>query len=200
MINDDPDQNSRGARRGDDGRADRRAPRERRRADAAARRHAGGRARRARAGEGAEARPVLHAGHAHARSAPAGSTRTSRRCRQCDWIIEAIVERLDVKQSLFARIEQHRRADAIVSSNTSGIPIAALAEGRSDGFRRHLLGTHFFNPPRYLRLARGHPDAGHRSGRRRRRSPSSPTAGSARASSSRRTRRTSSPTTSASTA
>ncbi len=70
----------------------------------------------------------------------------------CDWIVEAIVERLDVKQALFARVEKSRRADAIVSSNTSGIPIAALAEGRSDGFRRHFLGTHFFNPPRYLRL------------------------------------------------
>jgi 3-hydroxyacyl-CoA dehydrogenase len=71
---------------------------------------------------------------------------------QCDWIIEAVVERLDVKQSLFARVESHRRKDAIVSSNTSGIPIAALAEGRSESFRRHFLGTHFFNPPRYLRL------------------------------------------------
>ncbi|HEX6974449.1 MAG TPA: 3-hydroxyacyl-CoA dehydrogenase NAD-binding domain-containing protein, partial [Vicinamibacterales bacterium] len=70
----------------------------------------------------------------------------------CDWIIEAIVERLDVKQALFARLEPHRREDAIVSSNTSGIPIAALAAGRSDGFRRHFLGTHFFNPPRYLHL------------------------------------------------
>ncbi len=70
----------------------------------------------------------------------------------CDWIIEAIVERLDIKQSLFAKIEPHRSANAIVSSNTSGIPIGALAEGRSDGFRRHFLGTHFFNPPRYLRL------------------------------------------------
>jgi 3-hydroxyacyl-CoA dehydrogenase len=70
----------------------------------------------------------------------------------CDWIIEAIIERLDVKQSLFARIEPHRAADAIVSSNTSGIPISALAAGRSDGFRRHFLGTHFFNPPRYLHL------------------------------------------------
>ncbi len=70
----------------------------------------------------------------------------------CDWIIEAIVERLDIKQSLFARVEPHRAADATVSSNTSGIPIAALAEGRSEGFRRHFLGTHFFNPPRYLHL------------------------------------------------
>jgi 3-hydroxyacyl-CoA dehydrogenase len=71
---------------------------------------------------------------------------------RCDWILEAVVERLDVKQSLFARVESHRRTDAIVSSNTSGIPIAALAAGRSDGFRRHFLGTHFFNPPRYLKL------------------------------------------------
>jgi 3-hydroxyacyl-CoA dehydrogenase len=71
---------------------------------------------------------------------------------QSDWIVEAVVERLDVKQSLFTRIESCRRADAIVSSNTSGIPIAALAAGRSDGFRKHFLGTHFFNPPRYLHL------------------------------------------------
>jgi 3-hydroxyacyl-CoA dehydrogenase len=70
----------------------------------------------------------------------------------CDWIVEAVVEQLDVKQSLFARVETHRRADAVVSSNTSGIPIAALAAGRSESFRRHFLGTHFFNPPRYLRL------------------------------------------------
>ncbi|MGE3274560.1 MAG: 3-hydroxyacyl-CoA dehydrogenase NAD-binding domain-containing protein [Vicinamibacterales bacterium] len=69
-----------------------------------------------------------------------------------DWVIEAIVERLDVKQSLLARVDEARRAGTIVSSNTSGIPIAALAEGRSDDFRRHWLGTHFFNPPRYLRL------------------------------------------------
>ena len=70
----------------------------------------------------------------------------------CDWIVEAIVERLDVKQSLFARVETHLSSDAIVSSNTSGIPIAALAEGRAACFRRNFLGTHFFNPPRYLHL------------------------------------------------
>ena len=69
-----------------------------------------------------------------------------------DWIIEAIVERLDIKQSLFARIEAVRAPHTIVSSNTSGIPISALAEGRTREFARHLLGTHFFNPPRYLRL------------------------------------------------
>ncbi len=70
----------------------------------------------------------------------------------CDWIIEAVVEQLDVKQRLFARLEGVIGPGTIVSSNTSGIPIAALADGRSDAFRRHFLGTHFFNPPRYLRL------------------------------------------------
>jgi 3-hydroxyacyl-CoA dehydrogenase len=69
-----------------------------------------------------------------------------------DWIIEAIVEQLDIKRALLARVDAARRPGAIVSSNTSGIPIASLAEGRSEDFRRHWLGTHFFNPPRYLRL------------------------------------------------
>ena len=72
-------------------------------------------------------------------------------CR-ADWVIEAVVERLDVKQALFARVDAARAPHTIVTSNTSGIPIGALAEGRSDGFRRHFLGTHFFNPPRYLKL------------------------------------------------
>jgi 3-hydroxyacyl-CoA dehydrogenase len=69
-----------------------------------------------------------------------------------DWIIEAVVERLDVKQSLLARIEPHLAPHAIVSTNTSGIPIAAIAADRPVEFRRRWLGTHFFNPPRYLRL------------------------------------------------
>jgi 3-hydroxyacyl-CoA dehydrogenase len=69
-----------------------------------------------------------------------------------DWIMEAVVERLDIKQQLLARVDEKRRPGSIVSSNTSGIPIAAIAEGRSDDFRKHWLGTHFFNPPRYLRL------------------------------------------------
>ncbi len=71
---------------------------------------------------------------------------------KCDWILEAVVERLDVKQALLATVDSLRRADAIVGSNTSGIPIGALAEGRSVEFKRHFLGTHFFNPPRYLHL------------------------------------------------
>ena len=74
------------------------------------------------------------------------------RVKESDWIIEAIVEQLDIKRSLLDRVDAARRAGSIVSSNTSGIPIAALAEGRSEDFRRHWLGTHFFNPPRYLHL------------------------------------------------
>ena len=74
------------------------------------------------------------------------------RIATADWILEAVVERLDVKRELLAKVDAARRPGSIVSSNTSGIPIAALAEGRSDDFRRHWLGTHFFNPPRYLRL------------------------------------------------
>jgi 3-hydroxyacyl-CoA dehydrogenase len=72
--------------------------------------------------------------------------------RTCDWIVEAVVERLDIKQSLLERIEPHLSDVAIVTSNTSGIPLSAVASGRSEGFRRRWLGTHFFNPPRYLVL------------------------------------------------
>ena len=81
-----------------------------------------------------------------------------RRIADVDWIIEAVVERLDVKRTLLEKVDALRRPGSIVSSNTSGIPIAVLAEGRSDDFRRHWLGTHFFNPPRYLRLLEIIPD------------------------------------------
>lgn len=70
----------------------------------------------------------------------------------CDWIIEVVVERLDIKQSVYEKVEQHRRPGTLVTSNTSGIPIHMLAEGRTDDFQQHFCGTHFFNPPRYLRL------------------------------------------------
>ena len=76
-----------------------------------------------------------------------------------DWIIEAVVEKLDIKQTLFKQVEALRAPHAVVTSNTSGIPIAALAEGRGPEFRRHFLGTHFFNPPRYLRLVEVIPTA-----------------------------------------
>jgi len=72
--------------------------------------------------------------------------------KDCDLIIEAVVENLEIKRSLYQRVEQHRRPHSIVASNTSGIPIHLLAEGRSDDFRQHFLGIHFFNPPRYLHL------------------------------------------------
>ena len=74
------------------------------------------------------------------------------RIRESDWILEAVIERLDIKGGLLEKVDATRRAGSIVSSNTSGIPIAALADGRSGDFRRHWLGTHFFNPPRYLHL------------------------------------------------
>jgi len=70
----------------------------------------------------------------------------------CDWIIEVVVERLDIKQKIFDDVEKHRKAGTLVTSNTSGIPIHMMADGRSDDFKKHFCGTHFFNPPRYLRL------------------------------------------------
>src|SRR3989338_7216267 len=78
---------------------------------------------------------------------------------EADWIIEAVAERLDIKQALLARVETVRRPGSVVSSNTSGLPLAKIAEGRSDDFRRHWLGTHFFNPPRYIRLVEVIPTA-----------------------------------------
>jgi 3-hydroxyacyl-CoA dehydrogenase len=69
-----------------------------------------------------------------------------------DLIIEAVVENLDIKRGLYEKLEQHRRPGSIVASNTSGIPLAQLAEGRSEDFRAHFLGMHFFNPPRYMHL------------------------------------------------
>ncbi len=71
---------------------------------------------------------------------------------EADWICEAIVENLKIKQDLMARIDEVRKPDGIVTTNTSGIPVHAIAEGRSKEFRKHFLGTHFFNPPRYLKL------------------------------------------------
>ena len=74
------------------------------------------------------------------------------RLAECDWIIEAIVENLDAKRDLWRKVETIRKPDAILSTNTSGIPLAKIAAGFSPVFRQHFLGTHFFNPPRYLHL------------------------------------------------
>jgi 3-hydroxyacyl-CoA dehydrogenase len=72
--------------------------------------------------------------------------------KDCDFIIEAVVENLEIKRKLYERVEEFRRPGSIIASNTSGIPIRQLAEGRSEDFRAHFLGIHFFNPPRYLHL------------------------------------------------
>jgi 3-hydroxyacyl-CoA dehydrogenase len=69
-----------------------------------------------------------------------------------DWIIEVVVERLDIKKQVFEKIEKFRKEGTIISSNTSGIPIESMIDGRSDDFQKHFCGTHFFNPPRYLKL------------------------------------------------
>ncbi len=71
---------------------------------------------------------------------------------ECDWIVEVVVENLKIKQDLFKRIEKVRKKGAVVSSNTSGIPLKAMSEGLSDDFKQHFLGTHFFNPVRYMKL------------------------------------------------
>ena len=70
----------------------------------------------------------------------------------CDWIIEAVAENLDIKRSLLARVDAFRRRDAIITTNTSGLPVSVIAEGMPEDFRRNWFGTHFFNPPRYMRL------------------------------------------------
>ena len=70
----------------------------------------------------------------------------------CDWIIEVVVERLDIKKIIFEQVEKFRKQGTLISSNTSGIPIHLMLDGRSDDFQKHFCGTHFFNPPRYLKL------------------------------------------------
>jgi 3-hydroxyacyl-CoA dehydrogenase len=75
-----------------------------------------------------------------------------KKIADCDWVIEVVVERLDIKQKVFEQVEKYRKPGTLITSNTSGIPIHMMAEGRSDDFKKHFCGTHFFNPPRYLRL------------------------------------------------
>jgi 3-hydroxyacyl-CoA dehydrogenase len=72
--------------------------------------------------------------------------------KDCDLVLEAVIEKLEIKDQLFARVERHRKPGSIVASNTSGIPIHMMTAGRSEDFNKHFLGLHFFNPPRYLRL------------------------------------------------
>ncbi len=70
----------------------------------------------------------------------------------CDWVIEVVIERLDIKQQVFENVEKFRKPGTLITSNTSGIPIHMMLDGRSDDFKAHFCGTHFFNPPRYLQL------------------------------------------------
>ncbi len=72
--------------------------------------------------------------------------------KNSDWVIEVIIERLDIKQSIFEKVDQFRKEGTLITSNTSGIPIQLMSEGRSEDFQKHFCGTHFFNPPRYLKL------------------------------------------------
>jgi 3-hydroxyacyl-CoA dehydrogenase len=74
------------------------------------------------------------------------------RIKDVDWIIEVVVENLDIKKKVFEQVEKHRTPGTLVTSNTSGIPIHLMADGRSEDFKKHFAGTHFFNPPRYLKL------------------------------------------------
>src|SRR5208283_2841491 len=78
----------------------------------------------------------------------------------CDWIIEAVTENLEIKRALWGRVDKLRKPNAILSTNTSGIPLEEISEGFPAEFRRHFLGTHFFNPPRYLHLMEMIPGAG----------------------------------------
>src|SRR5208337_3916248 len=75
-----------------------------------------------------------------------------KKLAQVDWIIEAVVENLEIKRALLKRVEGIRKPGTIITTNTSGLPVGKIAEGFSDDFRRAWFGTHFFNPPRYMRL------------------------------------------------
>ena len=147
------------------GRADRAALRQRRHPVAAARPHRRAGARRPREGAQAQAGSAVHA-----RCVPADHRRRLRHAPRSHRRLPTGSSRPSSSASTSSSScsrgsTQKRKPGSIVSSNTSGIPIAALAEGRSDDFRRHWLGTHFFNPPRYLRLLEIIPDRGDRSGR-----------------------------------
>src|SRR5215472_14103403 len=74
------------------------------------------------------------------------------RCAEADWIIEVVAENLEIKRKLLARVAQFRKPGAIVTTNTSGLPVHLIAEGMSEEFQQHWAGTHFFNPPRYMKL------------------------------------------------
>ena len=95
--------------------------------------------------------PIYHKSFA-ARIATGNFDDDMSKIAACDWVIEVVVENLAIKKSVFEKVEQFRKPGTLITSNTSGIPIHLMTEGRSDDFKAHFCGTHFFNPPRYLRL------------------------------------------------
>src|SRR5690606_20812766 len=96
--------------------------------------------------------PAFFTAAAAQRVRPGNFEDDMERIGDAEWIIEAVVEKFDVKRGLLEQIDRLRQPGSLVSSNTSGLPIAKLAEGLSADFRAHWLGTHFFNPPRHMRL------------------------------------------------
>lgn len=95
--------------------------------------------------------PIYHPKFA-SRIATGNTTDDLAKIADADWIIEVVVERLDIKKTVFEQIEKYRKPGTLITSNTSGIPIQFMSEGRSEDFQKHFCGTHFFNPPRYLKL------------------------------------------------
>lgn len=95
--------------------------------------------------------PIYHKDFAH-RISTGNLDDDISKIGEVDWVIEVVTERLDIKKKVFDQVEKHRKEGTLVSSNTSGIPIHLMSEGRSEDFQKHFCGTHFFNPPRYLRL------------------------------------------------
>ena len=95
--------------------------------------------------------PIYHSKFA-SRIKTGNTTDDLAQIANADWIIEVVVERLDIKKSVFEQIEKYRKPGTLVTSNTSGIPIQYMSEGRSEDFQKHFCGTHFFNPARYLKL------------------------------------------------
>lgn len=95
--------------------------------------------------------PIYHQKFAR-RITTGNTTDDMAKISEADWIIEVVVERLDIKKTVFEQVEKYRRAGTLITSNTSGIPIHFMSEGRSEDFQKHFCGTHFFNPARYLQL------------------------------------------------
>jgi 3-hydroxyacyl-CoA dehydrogenase len=91
--------------------------------------------------------PIYHQSFS-SRISTGNTTDDMAKIASCDWIIEVVVERLDIKKSVFEQIEKYRKPGTLITSNTSGIPIHFMSEGRSEDFQKHFCGTHFFNPAR----------------------------------------------------